>query len=76
MVMKLRSLFRLCISKEHKCFHKFTTFPDGSDLYLSVFFIVHCGLKALERNAIPLTNQCWFELGHLKYFLAPYSQYV
>ena len=88
--MKLRFLFRsLYVSKENECFDKFTTFPDGSDLYLSEFVIVRCGLKVLVlflvRNSVPLTDQCWFEYGLLRWrppgcFLTqdvlPYSQYV
>ena len=88
MGIKLRFLFRsLYVSKENECFDKFTTFPDGSDLYLSEFVIVRCGLKVLVlflvRNSVPLTDQCWFEYGLLRQrlpgcFLAqdvlPYSQ--
>ena len=88
--IKLRFLFRsLYVSKENECFDKFTTFPDGSDLYLSAFVIVRCSLKVfalfLVRNSVPLRDRCWFEYDLLRRrqpgcFLArdvlPYSQYV
>ena len=66
--MKLRFLFRsLYVSKENECFDKFTTFPDGSDLYLCAFVIVRCSLKAfalfLVRNSVHLTDRCWSWLG-------------
>ena len=87
--MKLKFSFRsLYISKENKCFDEFTTFPDASDLYLSVFVIVWCSLKVfalfLVWNSVPLTDWCWFEYGFLRQmppgcFLAwdvlPYSQF-
>ena len=61
--MKLRFLFRsLYVPKENECFDEFTIFPDGSDLYLKAFVIVHCSFKKfaliLERNSVPLTDQC------------------
>ena len=88
--MKLRFLFRsLYVSKKPDCFDKLTIFPDGSDLYLSVFVIVYCSFKVftlfLVRNSVPLTDLSWFEYGLLRRrppgcFLAgdvlPYSQYV
>ena len=69
--MTIRFLFRsLWISKQNDCFDKFTTFPDGSDLYPSAFIIVRCSLKVfalfLERNSVPLTDLCWFEYGLLR----------
>ena len=69
--MKLRFLFRsLYVSKENECFDKFTTFPDGSDLYLSAFVIVRCSVKVftlfLVRNSVPLTDWCWFQYGLLR----------
>ena len=87
--MKLRFLFRsLYVSKENEYFGKFTTFLDGSDLCLSAFVSVSYSLKMfalfLERNSVPLTDQCWFDYGLLRRrppgcFLArdvlPYSQY-
>ena len=87
--MKLRFLFRsLYLSKENEYFSKFTTFLDGSDLCLSAFVSVSYSLKMfalfLERNSVPLTDQCWFDYGLLRRrppgcFLArdvlPYSQY-
>ena len=87
--MKLRFLFRsLYLSKENEYFGKFTTFLDGSDLCLSAFVSVSYSLKMfalfLERNSVPLTDQCWFDYGLLRRrppgcFLArdvlPYSQY-
>ena len=90
MGIKLRFLFRgLYVSKENECFDKFMTFPHRSNLYLSAFVIVRCSLKVfaffLERNSVPLTNQCWFEYGLLRRrqhgcFLAwdalPYTKYV
>ena len=71
MGIKLRFLFRsLYVSKENECFDKFTTFPDGSDLYLSAFVIVRCSLKVfalfLVRNSVPLTDRYWFEYGLLR----------
>ena len=59
MCMKLRFLFRsLYVSKGNECFDKYTTFPDGLDLYLSAFVIVRCNLKVfalfLERNSVSL----------------------
>ena len=68
--MKLRFLFRnLYVSKQNKCFAKFTASPNGSDLYLSVFVIVRCSLKVfalfLERNLVSSTDRCWFEYGLL-----------
>ena len=86
--MKLRFLFRsLYVPKEKECFDKFTTFPNGLDLYLKALLIVRCSLKVfalfLVRNSVPLTDQCWFEYGLLRQrlpgcFLArdvlPYSQ--
>ena len=88
--IKLRFLFRsLYVSKENECFDKFTTFPDGSDLYLSAFLIVRCSLRVfalfLVRNSVPSTYRCCFEYGFLRrrppgFFLAgdvlPYSQCV
>ena len=88
--MKLRFLFiSLYISKENECFNKFTTFPDGSDFYISAFVIVRCSLKVfalfLKRNSLSSTDRFWFEYGLLRWrpprcFLArdvlPYSQYV
>ena len=88
--IKLRFLFRsLYVSKENECFDKFTTFPDGSDLYLSAFVIVCCSLEVfallLVQNSVPLTDRCWFKYSLLSRralgcFLArdvlPYSQYV
>ena len=73
--MKLRFLFRsLYVSKENECFDKFTTFPDGSDLYLSAFVIVRCSLKVfalfLVRNSVPLTDRCWFQYGLLRWKLS------
>ena len=48
--MKFRFLFTsLYVSKEKDCFDKFTTFPDGSDLYLRAFVIVWCSLKVFEN---------------------------
>ena len=44
--MRLRFFFRsLYVSKENKCFDKYTTFPDGSDLFLSMLVVVCCSLK-------------------------------
>ena len=70
--IKLRFLFRsLYVSKENECFDKFTTFPDGSDLYLSAFVIVRCSLKVcalfLAWNLVPLTDRCWFEYDLLRW---------
>ena len=69
--MKLRFLFRsLYVSKENEYFGKFTTFLDGSDLCLSAFVSVSYSLKMfalfLERNSVPLTDQCWFDYGLLR----------
>ena len=69
--MELRFSFRsLYVSKENKCFDKFMTFPDGSDLYLSAFVIIRCSLNVfalfLVRNSVPLTDRYWFEYGLLR----------
>ena len=55
--MKLKFLFRsLYVSKENECFDKFTTFSDGSYLYLSAFVIVRSSLNVfalfLEQNSL------------------------
>ena len=59
--MKLRFLFRsLYISKGNECFDKFTTFPDGLEIYLSAFVIVRYNMKVFAlfvvRNSVPLTD--------------------
>ena len=66
MGMKLKFLFRsLYVPKENDCFDKFTTFPDGSDLYL---------------NSVLLTDRYWFEYGLLRWrppgCFYSYSQHV
>ena len=46
MDMKLRFLFRsLYVSRGNECFDKFTTFSDGSDIYISAFVIFRSSLK-------------------------------
>ena len=56
---KWRFLLRsLWVSKENKCFDKFTAFPDELDLYLSAFAIARCSLKVFhEQNSATLTDQ-------------------
>ena len=69
---KWRFLLRsLWVSKENKCFDKFTAFPDELDLYLSAFAIARCSLKVFhEQNSATLTDQCWFGYGLLRWRLS------